>query len=123
MIVFYFHKVSGCVTIQSKESLEVDDIEDASGIVHSALLRLNKLSVDIKECTVTVKEVEIYRKQISKLQILYEAANTGNTLLVPQFTEISDAIKTCVRKIEAVKEYRGKLNVVMDYCKFISKGM
>ena len=122
-VISCFFKVKGVVTLQNKKSLEVDDVKDISEIVYSALLRLNKLSVDIKEGAVTGKEVESFRKQISKLQVLYEAANTGNTSLVPQFIEISDAIEVCVEKIEAVKLYRSKLNVVMEYCKCISKGM
>ena len=101
----------------------MDDIKDISEIVHSALVTLNKLSVDIRGYTVTVEEAESYRKQISKFQSLYEAANIGHTPLVPQFAEISNGIEACVQKVVAVKEYRSKLNVVMDYCKCISKGM
>ena len=101
----------------------MDDIKNISEIVHSALLTLNKLSVDIKKYTVTGEEAESYKKQISKFQALYEAANIGNTPLVPQFVEISNGIKACVQEVVAVKVYRSKLNVVMDYCKCISKGM
>ena len=101
----------------------MDDIKNISEIVHSALLRLNKLSVDINQCTITGKEAESFKEQITKLQILYENANTGITPLVPQFADISDALKACVQKLEGVKVYRSKLNVVMDYCKCVSKGM
>ena len=98
-------------------------MKDVSETVHTALLELNKLSDNIKKGAVTGKEVESYKKQTSKLQVLYEAANTGNTPLVPQFTEVSSAIKDCVKKLEILKEYRLKLTVVMEYCKYISEGM
>ena len=98
-------------------------MKDISEIVHTALVKLNKLSDDIKEAAVTGKEVESYRKQSSKLQVLYEAANIGNTPLVPQFIEVSIAINDCITKLEKLKEYRLKLTVVMDYCKCISKGI
>ena len=98
-------------------------MKDISEIVHAALMKLIKLCDDIKEAAVTGKEVESYRKQSSKLQVLYEAANTGNTPLVPRFTEVSIFIKDCVTKLEKLKEHRLKLTVVMDYCKCISKGM
>ena len=121
--IILLYEVKGCTTLKGKESLEVDDIKDISEIVHAALMELNKLSDDIKEAVVTGKEVESYRKQSSKLQVLYEAANIGNTPLAPQFTEVSSAIKDCVTKLEKLTEYRLKLTVVMDYCKCISKGM
>ena len=72
---------------------------------------------------VTGKEVEDYRKQTSKLRAVYEAANIGNTLLVPQFAKVSTAIQVCMKKLATVKEYRSKLVVVVNYCKRISEGM
>ena len=98
-------------------------MKDISETVHVALLQLKNLSDDIKNGAVTGKEVVSYRKQTRKLQVLYEAANIGNTPLVPQFTEVSIAIEECVKMLGILKEYRLKLSVVMEYCKCISKGM
>lgn len=98
-------------------------MKDISETLHTVLLQLKKLSDDIKSGAVTGKEVESYRKQTGKLQVLYEAANTGKTPLVPQFTEVSIAVEECVKIIGILKEYRLKLSVVMEYCKCISKGM
>ena len=97
-------------------------MKEISEIVHAALIELTKLCDDIKKATVTGKEVEIYKRQSSRLQVLYEAANIGVTPLVPQFNEVKDAVEDCVKKLAAVKQYRSKLLVVVDYCKHISKG-
>ena len=98
-------------------------MKETSEIVHAALIELAKLYNDIKKAKVTGKETEIYRRRSSRLQILYEAANIGVTPLVPQFNEVKDAVEDCVEKLAAVKQYRSKLLVVVDYCKHISKGM
>ena len=98
-------------------------MEETSEIVHAALLELTKLYSDIKKGTVTGREIESYRRQISRLQLLYEAAYIGTTPLACQFSEVKDAIEDCIKKLTAVKQYRSKLLVVVDYCKHISKGM
>ena len=101
----------------------MDDLKETSEIVHAALRELTKLYNDIKKATVTGREIENYRRQSSRLQVLYEAANIGSTPLAPQFNEVKDAVEDCVKKLAAVKQYRSKLLVVVDYCKHISKGM
>lgn len=139
-----FYQVKGYTIVNGKELAEVDDLkgtnEDSKGltedpkgtsegpkgtseVVHAAVHALKKLCNDIKESAVTGKEVESYRKEANKLQILCEAANIGNTQLVPQFTEISEAIQECLDKLEVVKEYHSKLVVVVDYYNDISKSM
>ena len=121
---FAFYKVRGCATIKSKgASFEVDDLKETSEIVHAAILELRKLYNDIKKATVTGKEIESYRRQSSRLQVLYEAAHIGSIPLACHFNEVKDAIEDCVKKLAAVKQYRSKLFVVVDYCKHISKGM
>ena len=121
-IMLFFCEVKECATLQSKGSLKVEDMKDINEFVHAALLKLKDLSVNIKTGAITGKEVEVYAEQINRLQDLYEAANIGVNPILPQFTEISDAIKDSVNILEAVKEYRTKLGVVMDYCKCISEG-
>lgn len=114
-------KVIGCATIRSKESsLKVDDLKEASEIVYAAVLELTTLCNDIEMGQVTGKEIENYRRQIDRLQLLYEAANVGSTQLAPQFVRINDGIKNCVKRLAKVIEYRSKLLVVVYYCKQIS---
>ena len=127
---YFFHQVKGYAIINGKELGGVDDLkgtsEDSKGsseIVHAAVCQLRKLCNNIKEGTVTGKEVENYRQQANKLQALCEAVNIGSTQLVPRFTEISKAMQDCLEKLKVVKEYRSKLFVVVDYCNDISKGM
>ena len=119
----FFHEVKGCATLKKQGSLNVDDMKDLSDIVHVVLLKLRDLSVDIERGAITEKDIESYGVQYIGLQMLYEAAKIGNTSLLPQFTEIFEAIKECVKKLKMVREYRSKIEVVMEYCKHISKGM
>ena len=119
-VIFFCYTVKGFDVLKRKESLEVKRISET---VDTALRELNNLFDNIKKGVVTWKEVESYRKQTGKLQILYKAANAGKTPLVPQFTEVSIAIQECVKKLEILKEYRLKLSAVMEYCKCISEGM
>lgn len=117
-------KVRGCSTIKGKgASLVLNDLRETSEIVHAALQELATLYNSVKSGEVTGVAVEHFRKETDQLQILYEAANIGNALLAPQFAEFSSALQVCVDIIKAVKMYRLKLVVVVDYCTRISKGM
>ena len=98
-------------------------MKGTSEIVHAALLELAKLHENFKRGMVTRKEVENYKKQADGLKCLCEAANIENNQLVPQFTEIYTAMQVCIQKLKFVEEYRLKLDVVVDYCQHISKGM
>ena len=87
------------------------------------MLELIKLYEEIKKGKITKKELETYSQQANELQVLYGAANIGSTLLIPQFTEVSSALKVCVKKFNTVEDYRLKLVAMVDYCKHLSKGM
>ena len=86
---------SGCATVKREESsLKIDDVKETSEIAYAQLV---KLYDNIKNGTLTGKELENCRTLATELQMLYEDAKVERTQLT-QFSEIDSAIQVCYKQ-------------------------